>query len=583
VTVGSPEPAEPGLIRDLAALRSRAHWEEPATFRDLEGLLGLPAVTAQADESAPIVDRVDALRRVLEQAIPTIRSSRIDRSYSYAAAVLVRLHPDACFPDGRRRPVEGPDGLWKTIDANWGIGDKLSSNSSFKRQYVPAVYEALAATLMAYRGGDDHSKQLSVRPLIAWAARRSHIPYAQLAARVDDLLRWSGSSDTALQPQLPAEKPHRVLTEHIRTYYADDTSGGPLRFATVELPSQRIPLSILTSHDWIDIGIDLTQDERSELLSDVDAAIERGLPVGPALRRIAECEQRCCSMIDAPVYRLLDVDIEQGGQLKTTYGLSSYFEYALTLDLLERELAEAVSSGDRRMPLRDRYLPSLSVIANVKARLCVGGPLALFAAARTAGRGWRGEPDYVLLIQQRSDRVLNAQNSLAVIPKAFHQPLVEPAMETPLLRTLEREIEEELMNRSDLDPTSTDWAPSIDPMHADRLTDAMRWLMNHRETGACRIEATGFGYNAMSGNFELPSLVVVQDERWWAQFAGTLAPCWETSGMLRMSSLDTAGIASLLCDSRWSNEGLFALALALRRLAQVDPTRTRIPPIDMAV
>ena len=91
MTAGSPEPAEPVLIRDLAALRSRAHWEEPATFRPLEGLLNLPAVTAQADKSAPLLDRVEALRRVLERAIPTIRSARLGRSYSYAAAVLVRV------------------------------------------------------------------------------------------------------------------------------------------------------------------------------------------------------------------------------------------------------------------------------------------------------------------------------------------------------------------------------------------------------------------------------------------------------------------------------------------------------------
>lgn len=401
------------------ALRSRARWEEPATFRALERLLGLPAVTAQAGESAPLVDRVDALRRVLEQAIPTIRSSRIDRSYSYAAAVLVRLHPDACNPDGRRRPVEGLDGLWKTIDAKWGVGDKLSSNSSFKRQYAAAVYEALAATLIAYRGGEDHSEQLSVQPLIAWAARRSNLPYAQLAARVDDLLRWSGSSDAALQPQLPPESSQRTLTERIRTYYADDTSSSPLRFATVELQSHSIPLSILTSHDWIDTCIDLSRDERSELVLDADTAIEPRLSLGSVLRRIAECEQGGCSIIDAPVYRLLDVDVEPGGQLTTRYALSSFFEYALTLDLLERELAEAASSDNPRMPLRGRYLPSLSAIADVKARLCVGGPLALFAAARPASLGWRGEPDYVLLIQQRSDQVLNARHSLAVIPKAL--------------------------------------------------------------------------------------------------------------------------------------------------------------------
>lgn len=58
-------------------------------------------------------------------------------------------------------------------------------------------------------------------------------------------------------------------------------------------------------------------------------------------------------MVDAPLYRLLDVEISQGVQLTTSDGLSSFFEYALTLDLLERELADAVSSRSPRMPLRD--------------------------------------------------------------------------------------------------------------------------------------------------------------------------------------------------------------------------------------
>jgi hypothetical protein len=91
------------------------------------------------------------------------------------------------------------------------------------------------------------------------------------------------------------------------------------------------------------------------------------------------------------------------------------------------------------------------------------GPLALFAAARPAHHGWRGEPDYVLLIQQRSEQVVNAEHTFAVIPKAFHQPMVEPAMETPLLRTLKREIEEELLNRTDLDQTSPDWVRRSTP------------------------------------------------------------------------------------------------------------------------
>jgi hypothetical protein len=122
------------------------------------------------------------------------------------------------------------------------------------------------------------------------------------------------------------------------------------------------------------------------------------------------------------------------------------------MDLLETELVNSlaatapqrVSSIDSEattgLPLRDIYLPTAASALALDERLCVGGPVALLAAARRATRG-PSEPDYVLLIQERSARVLNATGRLAVVPKAFHEPTVEAGLETRLSASLEREVE----------------------------------------------------------------------------------------------------------------------------------------------
>ena len=64
--------------------------------------------------------------------------------------------------------------------------------------------------------------------------------------------------------------------------------------------------------------------------------------------------------------------------------------YALTLDLLEGELADALAAGippePGSLPLRDRYLPDLRSVLGVAGRLCAGGALALCAFARPARR-----------------------------------------------------------------------------------------------------------------------------------------------------------------------------------------------------
>jgi hypothetical protein len=123
-------------------------------------------------------------------------------------------------------------------------------------------------------------------------------------------------------------------------------------------------------------------------------------------------------LVDMPLFRLLGVDVHEG-MVAGEVGVTRFIRYALTMDLLEGELVDALAAGASTAPgtlaLRDRYLPDPESILDLPERLCAGGTLALCAIARPASQQ-RGPADYVLLVQERSGQVVNAARRLAVIP-----------------------------------------------------------------------------------------------------------------------------------------------------------------------
>lgn len=346
---------------------------------------------------------------------------------------------------------------------------------------------------------------------------------------------------------------------------------------------RRLTTSILTRPSWLDLRLPLGAG-REHLRFD-------GRPSGPvhvdetgavaAVDRIATGIQADLRMVDAPIYRLTDIAVSEDG-IAGTVRLAGFFDYALTLDLLEPELGNALLAGrptvPGQLPLRDRYLPDLARVLDVGGRLCAGGPPALCAIARPASRN-QPRPDFLLLVQERSARVLNAARRLAVIPKAFHGPLADYAEDAQVYRTVEREMEEELFGREDVDSVlgNQRWA---DPMHPGRLSSPMRWLMEHLDDESWRTECTGFGFNLLTGNYEFASLIVIQDETWWRQYGGHIEANWESAGLRRYSTLDRAAITELVLDPAWSNEGLFALLQGVRRLGEIGGDRTDLPEIS---
>jgi hypothetical protein len=109
----------------------------------------------------------------------------------------------------------------------------------------------------------------------------------------------------------------------------------------------------------------------------------------------------------------------------------------------------------------------------------------------------------------------------------------------------------------------------------------MRWLL--AEPDRLRMECTGFGLNLVSGNFEFPSLIVVDDEEFWTRYGGQIEANWESANLRQFSSVDTELMIGLVNDPAWSNEGLFALLQGLRRLQEIGDSRVNLPTIEWEI
>ena len=426
----------------------------------------------------------------------------------------------------------------------------------------------------ALPAGDTASRpELRTGEFVAWLAAHSDVSFEDVYDRVTAAAERLTSRPPAQRTRAATPAVRSRLVEAVAAYY-----GQPAGLYRAKVDSEAVELSILTERSWVGRSIPLgTTAEHCELdntQSDVHVHLD-GHHVDVAIERLAAAETDGTMLANNPLYRLTGLDMSTDG-LDAQFACSDFATYALTSDLLEAELAAVAAqrspaASSIATPLRDKWLPSAQSAFDFDRRVCVGGPVCLVAVCFGAG--------YYLLIQERSSKVLNGNGTIAVIPKAFHQPTVDAFDETPLSLTVEREIEEELLGRLDLELLGPDTGRRAAPMHPQNASGPMRWLHAHRE--AWRMECTGFGVNLVTGNFEFACLVAVHDPKWWANYGHLLAANWEASHLKRYSSVDRNGLRRLINDPRWSNEALFAFIEGLRRLAEVDPERVESPALEV--
>jgi transcriptional regulator with XRE-family HTH domain len=450
------------------------------------------------------------------------------------------------------------------------------------------------------------SPAASVSPLdlrsidfVEWIADHSNLSvreaYDRLAARISAFQNLSDSVRYQ-RAYARARLTRDQLVAALERYYLSTSAPEAGGLYRARVGPHTLATSVLTRLGWLQLRVPLaTSAEQFQFVPPMAAPeptrLLEGERLEAAIDRLAQAELSTTVLVNNPIYRLLRIALEPG-RLEAAVTLVDFASYALTMDLLESELVDTLAelSGGRalttrgnqrpRLPLRDAYLPSLAHVLDFERRICAGGPVALLAAARPGRR--LGRPgDYALLVQERSPRVLNVVGRLAVIPKAFHGPMVEPQAEADLSSSVHRELEEELLGRDELGNVLSEGLRKVDPFHTDLLSEPLRWLLDHQDPSAYQLECVGFGVNLLTGNYEFPCLIVINDEEWWARFGGQVEANWEIRRVRLYSSRDAAGLQDLVLDPRWSSEGLFAFVEGLRRLAELDTaSRVTVPELD---
>jgi transcriptional regulator with XRE-family HTH domain len=537
-------------------------------------------VAEAAQQYAEELSRWRQQRRLSKLKLATLMT--YDRSY-VSHVESASLPPTEDFTRRAEAVLETSGALWARWEAYEAARIRNARTSSRSVDRLEPV-------------ASERQRDLKVSPFVAWIADHSRLSFQEAYGAVAEgveRLAAQGPADRYAEAHRRAQITREQLARALATYYEDPLPHeAGATFYSARVGGVPLALSILVRPDWLGTAVRLGTDQERFQLAAPEVAAEVRLPEGTALeaalRRLAAAEASATVMVNNPLYRLQDVALSRH-RLDATVTLIDFADYALTMDLLETELVDALAAADRGdgdgrggLPLRDVYLPTVASALAVNDRLCVGGPVALLAAARPGTRHGQREPDYVLLVQERSARVLNVTGRLAVVPKAFHGPTTEAAEEAHLSASLERELEEELLGREDLEQVSERSFRHVDPFHTDQLSKPMRWLVQRRHTDAYRLECVGLGINMVTGNYEFPCLIVIDDEDWWERYSGQIEANWEMARIRRYSSHDTAGLQALAADPRWSNEGLFAFLEGLRRLAELDTvSRVALPDIEV--
>ena len=108
-----------------------------------------------------------------------------------------------------------------------------------------------------------------------------------------------------------------------------------------------IMTSVLTCPDWLDLGCALTADHDRLTLADQAAGGDAPLDAGAAdaaVQRLAETLVAGTRFVDMPLYRLTGINARKG-EIGGSLGITQFASYALTLDLLEGELSDALTAG----------------------------------------------------------------------------------------------------------------------------------------------------------------------------------------------------------------------------------------------
>ncbi len=381
----------------------------------------------------------------------------------------------------------------------------------------------------------------------------------------------------------------RILEDGLHTevleklYQKESLKEQNLSSLAVEIEGKRVLPGIVGKPDWLTTEVDLRSNQNYELVEATNNI--ENLPKQICGKSLAEIEFYGLKIWDQPIYRLINADIGKS-HLSVKFSLGkqdSFLMYRLGLGSLWGELMQGlvdtennvdalVQYREKYLPRRCTLLPDVGTVARYKKRMCVGGIHATVAIQR------KDEEDFVIPVQQRSSIVGSGQGLITAIPEAYHQPMIFADTELPFKQTFYREFYEELLGGEEVGKKSchlcSDWYI--------KSSKALQWLQ--QPDANYKLIMTGFGFNLMSGNYEVALLCIIKDTTFWNNYRHLLVTNWETTEHMLplLSTKDDDALTRMLSRNDWTGSGLFSVARALTYLKMTEPKHVNIPKISVS-
>lgn len=367
--------------------------------------------------------------------------------------------------------------------------------------------------------------------------------------RKDFLASWRAGHLQLAQQRL-------AITQLLCEYYASSDNGTAQGLWYSFQHADPLPLPLVTINN-------LLLNTRSSL--QLTAEFISGKCPTPALKEedlIKQVDQWAAvghSIWDAQLYSAREVSHD--GRVKLQR--ASFLAYRATFGALVDELALGVQEGGvkgvrddpvGRLPLRSQLLPSLDQLVHISGRISAGGPAVLFAVRLADG-------DVAIVVQKRSYKVADELGAFTVIPKAFHQPMVDPASEAPFEKTVWRECYEELFGGGE----EVERVRHLDPEFYLHSCPAVREL---QKPGVAELQATGMVWDLVRGNYHPTYCLFVRDPAWWERYRHEIRLNWEVDAevMPLVRLRDHASVSFLLGYRNWAPEAYVSFVEGLRWL-----------------
>jgi transcriptional regulator with XRE-family HTH domain len=236
------------------------------------------------------------------------------------------------------------------------------------------------------------ARELKTLQFVAWVAEHSRLGFQEVydavgaqAALIEGLAPSARHAQAHRRSRVAREQITQGLVAYYHSASMEDASATFYRARVGGVP---LTLSVLVEQGWLGLAVRLGSDqERFRLVvSDLNSAAGslEGAALEAALVRLASVEVAGTVLVNSPLYRLLDVDLGRHC-LEAAVTVADFAGYALTMDLLETELVNALATAAPgrvgcvepgiagRLPLRDIYLPTVASALALDERLCVGG------------------------------------------------------------------------------------------------------------------------------------------------------------------------------------------------------------------